>query len=99
LSKTAKAFAPAAISSFFQIHDTQNSKPISNLEKVGAIGGGFGIEKGVHTKVSIQEAEKNCINVYINSKHSLEAKTTKEVVETLLAKTATNYNVTVEHQI
>ena len=99
MSKTAKAFAPAAISSFFQIHDTQNGKPISNLEKVGARGGGFGLEKGVHTRVSVQEAEKNCINIYINSKHSLEARTTKEVVETILAKTAANYNVTVEHQI
>ncbi len=45
--KIAKAFAPAAISSFFQIHDTENGKPITDLEKIGAIGGGFGLEKGV----------------------------------------------------
>jgi len=44
---TAKAFAPSAISSFFEIHDTVDGKPIVDLERVGAIGGGFGLEKGV----------------------------------------------------
>ena len=99
MKKTAKAFAPAAISSFFEIHDTQNGKPIVDLEKVGAIGGGFGLEKGVTTTVTAEEAQKNSINVFINSKPANEAKTTKQVVETLLAKTTTKYSVTVEHQI
>ena len=44
--KTAPAFAPGAISSFFEIHDTKNGKPIAPLEKMGAVGGGFGLEKG-----------------------------------------------------
>jgi len=99
LSRTAKAFAPAAISSFFEIHDTQNSMPILNLEKVGARGGGFGLEKGINTKVTVQKAIKNGINVFINSNFASEAKTTKKVVEELLTKTNTKYNVTVEHQI
>ena len=99
MTKSAKAFAPAAISSFFEIHDTQENKPISNLERVGARGGGFGLEKGVHTKVTVKKAKKNCINVLINSKHTLEAKTTKEVVETLLVKSSMKYDVTIEHQI
>ena len=97
--KTAKAFAPAAISSFFEIHDTENNKPITDLEKVGAIGGGFGLEKGVTTTVTVQEAQKNSINVFINSKLAKEAKTTRQVIDTLLNKTATKYAVTVEHQI
>ena len=84
--KKAKAFAPAAISSFFEIHDTQDGKPITDLEKVGAIGGGFGLERGVTTTVTAKEAEKNIINVFINSKPALKAKTTKQVVETLLGK-------------
>jgi pantoate kinase len=99
VTKTAKAFAPAAISSFFEIYDSQNNKLISNLEKVGARGGGFGLENGVHTKVAIQEAEKNCISIFINSKRTLEAKTTRKVVETLLGKAGAKYDVTVEHQI
>jgi pantoate kinase len=96
---TAKAIAPGAISSFFEIHDTQDNKPITDLEKVGAIGGGFGLEKGVHTIVTVQEAEKNSLNVFINSKQVEEAKTTKNVVETLLAKATAKYAVTVEHHI
>ena len=66
--QTAKAFAPAAISSFFEIHDTENNLPIADLEKVGAIGGGFGLQKGVLTTVTAQEAQKNSVNVFINSK-------------------------------
>lgn len=99
MTKTAKAFAPGAISSFFQIHDTQNGKPITELENIGAIGGGFGLEKGVKTKVTLQEAQKNRIEVFINSKPVLDAKTTKKAVEALLAKTPAKYEVAVEHQI
>jgi len=53
--KIAKAFAPAAISSFFEIYDTEGNKPIIDLEKMGARGGGFGLQKGVLTKVAIRE--------------------------------------------
>ena len=96
---TAKAFAPAAISSFFEIHDTEGNKPIIDLEKVGARGGGFGLQKGVSTKVTVREAEKNSINVFINSKVISEAKTTRKVIETLLIEKNVKYDVTVEHQI
>jgi pantoate kinase len=99
LKRTAKAFAPAAISSFFEICDTQDGKPITDLEKVGAIGGGFGLERGVTTTVTARESEKNVVNVFINSKTALKSKTTKQLVETLLGKTATKYEVTVKHQI
>jgi len=96
---TARAFAPAAISSFFEIHDTQDDKPITDLEKVGAIGGGFGLEEGVLTTVSAQEAEKNSINVFINSKLAKQAKTTTRVIETILNKISTKYAVTIKHEI
>jgi pantoate kinase len=99
LTKSAKAFAPAAISSFFQIHDTLNGEPITDLEKTGAIGGGFGLEKGIKTTVTTKEAEQNSVKVTINSKLAPEAKTTKTVIEKLLAKTTASYAVTVEHQI
>ena len=96
---TAKAFAPAAISSFFEIYDTENGKPIADLTKIGAIGGGFGLQKGVTTTVTAKEAEENSVDIFINSKLSKEAKTTRQVAETLLGKTSTKYDVTVEHQI
>jgi pantoate kinase len=97
--KYAKAFAPGAISSFFEIHDTENDKPITLLERMGAIGGGFGLEKGVQTAVTVEEAAANSVDVYINSQLTLEAKVTRQVTEALLAKTPTKYSVKVEHQI
>jgi len=97
--KTAKAFAPAAVSSFFEIHDTEGDKPILDLEKVGARGGGFGLQKGVSTKIIAKEAENSSIKVFINSKPVAEAKTTRKMVEMLLSGVDAKYDVTVEHQI
>ena len=97
---TSKAFAPGAISSFFEIHNTTaNGNPITDLERVGARGGGFGLQRGVHTKVTLEEADVNSLQVFINSQHTLEAKTTENVIQTLLNQTSKNYMVTVEHQI
>src|SRR5665647_1445480 len=90
---TAKAFAPAAISSFFQIYDTEKGNPIADFEEMGAIGGGFGLEKGVLTTVTAEDASENSIAVFINSKLAKEAKTTRHVVETLLSETTAKYNI------
>jgi len=50
-ARTAKAFSPAGISSFFEICDvTADGKPILNPNKVGARGGGFAMEIGVLTE-------------------------------------------------
>ena len=98
--KHATAFAPAAISSFFEICDTtSDGKPIADLERVGARGGGFGLEKGVLTEVSVSEAEKTSIQVFINSKPAPEAETTRTVIQMLLEKTKATYNIKVKHQI
>ncbi len=100
MTKTAEAFAPGAISSFFEIHNTTaDGKPITDLELVGARGGGFGIQKGVHTKVTLEEADVNSLRVFINSQPTIEAKTTENVIQTLLNQTSKNYVVKVEHQI
>ena len=97
--KTAEAFAPAAISSFFEIHDTEANKPITNLEEVGARGGGFGLQKGVWTKVTIEEAKRSGITVIINGKNAPEAETTRTVIEKLLNKLRKSYSVIVNHKI
>ncbi len=100
MTKTAKAFAPAGISSFFEICDrTGDGKPIADLERVGSIGGGFGIQKGVLTEVSVSEAETNTIRVFINGKSAPEAETTKTVMQMLLNKAARAYSVVVNHRV
>jgi pantoate kinase len=98
--QTAKAFSPAGISSFFEICDTAaNGKPITDLERVGARGGGFGIQKGVITEVSVSEAKANSIRVFINGKLAPDAETTITVVQMLLNKVNRAYDVIVNHQV
>lgn len=98
--KSAKAFSPAGISSFFEICDTlPDGTLIKNLEKVGARGGGFGFQKGVTTEVSVSEAEKNSINIFINGRDAPEAETTRTVVHMLLANTSEKFRVTVKHWV
>lgn len=100
MNRFSKAFSPAGISSFFEICDTlPDGNPILDIERVGARGGGFGIQKGVTTEVSVSEADKNSISIFINGRNAPEAETTKTVVQMLLTKASENYNVTVKHWV
>ena len=100
MKKIAQAFAPAAISSFFEICDqTRNGKPIPDLEQVGARGGGFGLQKGVLTEVSVSESKTNSIQVFINGNVAPEAQTTKTVLQMLLTNTSGAYDVVANHKI
>jgi pantoate kinase len=100
VEKNAKAFSPSGISSFFEICDqTAHGKPIIDLERVGARGGGFGFEKGVLTEVTVEEATKNRVQVFINSESAPRAETTRTVVESLLQMCDQAYSVTVKHEV
>ncbi len=98
--REAKAVSPGGISSFFEICDrTPDGKPISDLAKVGARGGGFGIERGVMTRVSVSETKTNHIQIYINGKLAPEATTTLTVAEMLLKKIGMSYSVRIDHKV
>jgi pantoate kinase len=98
--KSAKAFSPAGISSFFEICDTEtDGSPISDLERIGARGGGFGIQKGVTTQIDVSKAENDSIHVFINEKDAPEAETTKTVVQMLLSKVSEKCKVVVKHKV
>jgi len=98
--KSAKAFSPSGISSFFEICDTEtDGSPISDLERIGARGGGFGIQKGVTTQVDVLKAENNNIHVFINERKAPEAETTKIVAQMLLGKTSDTCKVVVKHKV
>jgi pantoate kinase len=100
LTKIAKAFAPAGISSFFEICDrTDNGKPLKDLERVGSRGGGFGIQKGVLTEVAVSEAKTSSIDVLINGKFAPEAETTRTVAQMLLNKVDKPFDFTISHKI
>ncbi len=99
-AKTARAFAPAGISSFFEICDTlEDGRPIADLQRIGARGGGFVIEKGVTTEISIASAEESKMQVEINKQHTSEAETTSTVVRMLLQQANSTFDVKVKHQI
>jgi len=100
VKKIIEAFSPGGISSFFQICDMDaDGKPIPDLNGVGARGGGFVIDKGVHTEVEVEEAKTNLINVFINGRLAPEAETSRTVAESILVKTAAKSKVTIKHRV
>jgi pantoate kinase len=100
VKETAQSRAPAAISSFFEICDTDaEGKRLVDLRKVGSRGGGFGLEKGVLTEVTVSDAKRSKIRVFINGQRAPQAKTTQTTIEALLAKTQGTFDVVVDHRI
>lgn len=98
--KSAKAFSPAGLSSFFEICDkTPDGAPILDFERIGARGGGFGIQKGVTTEVSVFASEISDVKVFINGVSAPEAETTRTVVDALLSKVDEKYSVVVRHRV
>jgi pantoate kinase len=96
----ARAFSPAGISSFFEICDkASDGALIADPERIGARGGGFALDKGVSTEVSLAEAIENKVDVFINETLCREAGTTKTVVETLLKKIPETFHVVVRHRV
>jgi pantoate kinase len=95
-----RAFSPAGISSFFEICDrTSEGTLIDDPERIGARGGGFALDKGVSTEVSLAESKENHVKVYINESLWQGADTTKTVAKTLLAKVPEKFHVTVRHHV
>jgi pantoate kinase len=98
--KSVKAFAPAGLTSFFEICDrTKDGQPITDSNLAGSRGGGFGLKKGVWTQVSVSPAKINTLQVSINGKAAPEAETTFTTVKSLLSKTKKTYDVVVCHKI
>ncbi len=96
----AEAFSPSGISSFFQICDTgAHGEPLMNPELIGARGGGFALEKGVLTTVSIERAEERNIRIFINGRLSWKAETTRRTAEEMLKMTGEAYNVEIRHEV
>ena len=100
MSRKCKAFCPGGITSFFEICDLDpNGQPIYDQECIGARGGGFVIDKGVSTEVSVEEAKDMQIRVFINNKIRSDADTTLTVVKVILEKIDNTYHVTVKHDV
>jgi len=95
----ARAVSPAGLSSFFEICDTgPDGRPLSDLELVGARGGGFTLNAGIETVVEVKEADRTEVRIRINGQEH-EARTTRAVVEEILSLDGRNYLVEVYHTI
>lgn len=99
--KIGETFSPAGISSFFKPCQAHVPHSTIDLRYVGAEGGGFVINLGVHTKLQVEKSCKRVVDVYINGRPAPDALTTRTVVEKILNMVKGNhdYRVKVKHQV
>ncbi|MDA4122300.1 MAG: hypothetical protein OK456_03865 [Thaumarchaeota archaeon] len=88
---SAEAFAPAAISNFFTIHDAGLSLDPPDLAHVGATGGGYMLSKGVRSRAQRGRSLNGSISVVVNGDPKYDARTTRRAIELLLAVTKREY--------
>jgi pantoate kinase len=75
-----RIYVPCAVSSFFEIHDTEaDGTRIANELRIGARGGGFIIKKGNTTQAFISKLASDV--VFINGRPSPNARTSLKVLE------------------
>lgn len=97
--RSASAFSPAGISSFFEICDRNpDGTRIGDLSRIGARGGGFGLQMGVTTVVRAKQSKSTRIRSYINGEIT-EAKTSKTVARELLKRLTDKFDVEIIHQV
>ncbi len=73
--------------------------PITDLAQAGARGGGFGLKKGVLTKITVSTAKENHVVVSINGQLAPQAETTVTLLQMLLAKSKKRFEVVAEHWV
>ena len=98
--RTARAYSPAGVSSFFEVvdHDA-NDDPISDPLRTGARGGGYVISRGVKTEVEVKTGLKDKITVCMNGQVREDAKVSETVARNLLEIGRIHATVTVHHVI
>lgn len=92
--REASAFAPGHITGFFQICD----HPEDPLMK-GSRGVGFSIDRGVHTRVLVEPADRDAVTVIMNGVVTKEAVVSENVVHRMLSKAEEALRVEVNHTI
>lgn len=85
-ARISEAFAPAAISNFFAIHDDGLGSPgFLDFSHVGATGGGFTLSKGVFTRVAVFDgSNERRIRIKVNGDSNYRATTTRRAIELLV---------------
>ncbi len=95
-----EAMSPAAISSFFEVCDTDPAgNTLTDPTRIGARGGGFGIERGVRARVHVRKASRRRISIRINLKPAPEAHTTRSAIAQILETMSLPLDVHVDLRI
>jgi pantoate kinase len=89
---TSIAFAPAAITNFFEI-SYNSPKP------TGATGGGYILSKGTTTNATVLLASGDGFSTVVNGDASYNARTTRRAVELLLAGTGVKARVSLAQEV
>ena len=98
--RRARAYSPAGISSFFGISDREiDGRPISNPLRIGAIGGGFVISRGVKTEMQVERSRKDRFTVFLNGQRRGDATVTQTVIRSVLERAGIHAKVTVRHAV
>ncbi len=92
--REASAFAPGHITGFFQICDGSDD-PLMK----GSRGAGFSIDRGVHTRVLVEPADRDAVTVIMNGVVTKEAVVSENVVRRMLSKAEEAMRVEVNHTI
>ena len=92
--REASAFAPGHITGFFQICDGADD-PLMK----GSRGAGFSIDRGVHTRVLVEPADRDAVTVIMNGVVTKEAVVSENVVRRMLSKVEEALRVEVNHTI
>lgn len=86
-SRSAVAFAPAAITNFFSVHYSPQTD--GDFRHAGATGGGYVLSKGVTTEATFSEAGgEERVGVIVDGNPKYRARTTRKAVELLLSDRA-----------
>jgi pantoate kinase len=95
-----EAASPAGISSFFEICNVDSAGIlIKDPARIGARGGGFGIKRGLTSRVTVRKASHPRINIRINSKPAPEARTTKWAINEVIRVRGRDFEVTVDLRV
>lgn len=87
------AFAPAAITNFFEINYDSSARPI------GATGGGYILSGGTRSNATFTPMEETRVETTVNGDRGYNARTTKRAIELLLASRKVSGLLTVEQTV
>lgn len=87
----AKVFVPSHITGFFQVHHNED------ISRMGSLGVGVALEKGMITEISLSENGEGHIGISLNGK-TIGGHVTRRAVEIILGDSIIDHDIKIDHQ-